>query len=434
MKRLFENKLFDWKTSGMKKPLMIVGARQIGKTYTIENFAKSNFEEYLYFNLEKDLEVRNIFEHSIDDEKIISDIELYLGRKIDIEKTIFFFDEVQVSENFIVSLKYFNESEKPYKIICAGSLLGVKINRFKSSFPVGKIRMEYMYPMNFEEFLMATGNEMLIDKIKECYKNMSPMPDFAHQQAITLYKQYLCIGGMPEAVNNFVENKLDILNFDSHIITDIKDMYIADMQKYVKNSYETVKIEKIYKNIPSQLAKDNKNFKYNFVEETGRKRKYESSIDWLVASKMILINYNSKRMEIPLKVYIDEDTFKLYLSDVGILTNMSEVKFPDIMLDNTFIYKGVLTENYVAQELTFKEESLYYWTSNRSAEIDFVLYSEVDGLIPIEVKSGNNVKSASLNMYINEYKPKYAIRFSTRNFGFENNIKSIPLYAVFCIK
>lgn len=434
MKRLFENKLFDWKASGMKKPLMIVGARQIGKTYTIENFAKSNFEEYLYFNLEKDLEVKNIFEHSIDDEKIISDIELYLGRKIDIEKTIFFFDEVQVSENFIVSLKYFNESEKPYKIICAGSLLGVKINRFKSSFPVGKIRMEYMYPMNFEEFLMATGNEMLIDKIKECYKNMSPMPDFAHQQAITLYKQYLCIGGMPEAVNNFVENKLDILNFDSHIITDIKDMYIADMQKYVKNSYETVKIEKIYKNIPSQLAKDNKNFKYNFVEETGRKRKYESSIDWLVASKMILINYNSKRMEIPLKVYIDEDTFKLYLSDVGILTNMSEVKFPDIMLDNTFIYKGVLTENYVAQELTFKEESLYYWTSNRSAEIDFVLYSEEDGLIPIEVKSGNNVKSASLNMYINEYKPKYAIRFSTRNFGFENNIKSIPLYAVFCIK
>lgn len=434
MQRLFENKLLDWKKSWMKKPLMVVGARQIGKTYTIEHFAKSNFEEYLYFNLEKNSDVRNIFDKYIDDSKIISDIELYLGRKIDIEKTIFFFDEVQVSENFIVSLKYFNESEKPYKIVCAGSLLGVKINRFKSSFPVGKIRMEYMYPMNFEEFLIATGNEMLRDKIKDCYKDMAPMPEFAHEQAITLYKQYLCVGGMPEAVNNFVENKLDILNFDSHIISDIKDMYIADMQKYVKNSYETVKIEKVYKNIPSQLAKDNKNFKYNFIEEMGRKRKYESSIDWLVASKMIFINYNSKRMEIPIKVYIDENTFKLYLSDVGILTNMSEIKFPDIMLDNTFIYKGAITENYVAQELTSKEESLYYWTSNRSAEIDFVLYSEEDGIIPIEVKSGNNVKSVSLNMYINEYKPKYAIRFSTRNFGFENNIKSIPLYAVFCIR
>ena len=434
MQRLFEKRLFDWKESGMKKPLMIVGARQIGKTYTVEKFAKENFEKYLYFNLEKNIDVRNIFEKSIDDERIISDIELYLGKKIDIEKTIFFFDEVQVSESFIVSLKYFNESEKPYKIICAGSLLGVKINRFNGSFPVGKIRMEYMYPMNFEEFLIATGNEMLRDKIRECYKEMSPMPDFAHEQAITLYKQYLCVGGMPEAVNNFIENELDILRFDSHIISDIKDMYIADMQKYVKSSFETVKIEKVYKNIPSQLAKDNKNFKYNFVEETGRKRKYESSIDWLVASKMILINYNAKRMEIPLKVYIDENTFKLYLSDVGILTNMSEIKFPDIMLDNTFIYKGAITENYVAQELTFNEESLYYWTSKRSAEIDFILYSEEDGIIPIEVKSGNNVRSVSLNMYINEYNPKYAIRFSTRNFGFENNIKSIPLYAVFCIK
>ena len=434
MQRLFENKLLDWKKSGMNKPLMVVGTRQIGKTYIIEKFAKENFEEYLYFNLEKNIDVRKIFEKSIDDTKIIEELELYLGKKINIEKTIFFFDEVQVSENFIVSLKYFNESEKPYKIVCAGSLLGVKINRFKSSFPVGKIRMEYMYPMNFEEFLIATGKEMLRDKIKECYETMSPMSDFAHEQAITLYKQYLCIGGMPEAVNNFVENDLDILKFDSHIISDIKDMYIADMQKYVKSSLETVKIEKVYKSIPSQLAKDKKNFQYNFIEETGRKRKYESSIDWLVASKMILINYNSKRMEIPLKVYIDENNFKLYLSDVGILTNMSEIRFPDIMLDKTFIYKGAITENYIAQELAFKGESLYYWTSKRNAEIDFVLYSEQDGIIPIEVKSGNNVRSISLNMYIKEYKPKYAIRFSTRNFGFENNIKSVPLYAAFCVK
>ena len=434
MKRLFEEKLKAWKDSGMKKPLMVVGARQIGKTYTIEKFVKENFEKHLYFNLEKDIEIRNIFERTINDKEIISDIELILGEKIDTEKTIFFFDEVQVSENFIISLKYFNESEIPYKIICAGSLLGVKINRFQNSFPVGKVRIEYMYPMNFEEFLIATGNEMLRDKIVECYNNMSSMPTFAHEQAITLYKNYLCVGGMPEAVSNFVENNEDILSFDSHILSDIKDMYIADMQKYVKTGVESIKIEKIYKNIPSQLAKDNKNFKYSFIEESGRKRKYESSLDWLVASKMVLINYNSKRIEIPLKVYIDEDNFKLYLSDVGILTNISEVKFPDIMLDNNFFYKGTITENYVAQELTFKGETLYYWRSKRDAEIDFLLYSEKDGIIPIEVKSGNNVKSVSLNMYMEEFKPKYAIRFSTRNFGFENNIKSIPLYAVFCIK
>ncbi len=434
MERLFEKKLLDWKQSGMKKPLMVVGARQIGKTYIIEKFAKENFEQYLYFNLEKNSELREIFEKTIDDEKIIENLELYIGKKIDIEKTILFFDEVQVSENFIVSLKYFNESEKPYKIICAGSLLGVKINRFKSSFPVGKIRMETMCPMNFEEFLMASGKEMLKNKIEECYETMTPMPEFAHKQAIELYKKYLCVGGMPEAVKDFVENDLDVEKFDSHIISDIKEMYIADMQKYVKNNLETVKIEKIYKNIPSQLAKDNKNFQYSFIDEDGRKRKYESSIDWLVSSKMILINYNAKRMEIPLKVYIDENKFKLYLSDVGILTSMSEIRFSDIMLDKTFLYKGAITENYIAQELASKEESLYYWTSNRSAEIDFVLYSKEDGIIPIEVKSGNNVRSVSLNMYINKYNPKYAIRFSTRNFGYENNIKSIPLYAAFCVK
>ena len=434
MERLFEKKLLDWKQSGMKKPLMVVGARQIGKTYIIEKFAKENFEQYLYFNLEKNSELRGIFEKTIDDAKIIEYLELYIGKKIDIEKTILFFDEVQVSENFIVSLKYFNESDKPYKIICAGSLLGVKINRFKSSFPVGKVRMETMCPMSFEEFLKATGKEMLKNKIEECYETMMPMPEFAHEQAIDLYKKYLCVGGMPEAVKDFVENDLDVEKFDSHIISDIKDMYIADMQKYVKNNLETVKIEKIYKNIPSQLAKDNKNFQYSFVDEEGRKRKYESSIDWLVSSKMILINYNVKRMEIPLKVYIDENKFKLYLSDVGILTNMSEIRFSDIMLDKTFLYKGAITENYIAQELASKEETLYYWTSNRSAEIDFVLYSKEDGIIPIEVKSGNNVRSVSLNMYINKYNPKYAIRFSTRNFGYENNIKSIPLYAAFCVK
>ena len=437
MKRFFEKTLQNWKETGMKKPLMVVGARQIGKTFIIDEFGKNNFDEYLYFNLEKNKEVKDIFEKTIDDEKIISEIELYIGKKIDIEKTLIFFDEVQESENCIVSLKYFNESEKPYKIICAGSLLGVKINRFKGSFPVGKVRMEYMYPMNFEEFLLAVDKEMLRDQIKKSYSNMSPMPDYAHEQAITLYRQYLCVGGMPEAIKNFVENDLDILKFDSHIIEDIKDSYIADMKKYVSSELEATKIEKVYKNIPSQLAKDKKNFKYSFIDpndENARKRKYESAIDWLIASKLILINYKSKRMEIPLKVYTDEDMFKIYLSDVGLLTCMSEIKFPDIMLDKTFIYKGAITENYIAQELASQGESLYYWTSDRNAEIDFALYTDEDGIIPIEVKSGNNVKSVSLNMYIEEFKPKYAIRFSTRNFGFENNIKSIPLYAAFCIK
>ena len=433
MYRIFEKKLINWKNSGMEKPLMVIGVRQIGKTYTIQKFIKENFEEYIYFNLEKEEYLREIFEKTIDSEKIMDEIELYIGKKIDISKTILFFDEVQVSEKFIVSLKYFCESKRPYKIICAGSLLGVKINRFNDSFPVGKIQMEHMYPMSFEEFLIALNKEMLLEKIKESYENMIPLPTFAHEEALLLYKRYLCVGGMPEAVKNFISNESDILKYDSNILSNIIDMYIADMNKYVKNSLETVKIEKVYKNIPVQLAKDKKTFKYNLIEANARKRMYEHPIEWLISSGMILNSNKIKKAEIPLKVYQDEEYFKLYLSDVGILVAMSEIRFNDLILDKPFSFRRAITENYVAQEFTANDISLYYWTYGRNAEVDFIIYNN-DGIIPVEVKSGDNVRSTSLKFYINENKPKYSIRLSTRNFGFENNIKSIPLYAAFCIK
>lgn len=433
MYRIFEKKLINWKNSGMEKPLMVIGVRQIGKTYTIQKFIKENFEEYIYFNLEKEEYLREIFEKTIDSEKIMDEIELYIGKKIDISKTILFFDEVQVSEKFIVSLKYFCESKRPYKIICAGSLLGVKINRFNDSFPVGKIQMEHMYPMSFEEFLIALNKEMLLEKIKESYENMIPLPTFAHEEALLLYKRYLCVGGMPEAVKNFISNESDILKYDSNILSNIIDMYIADMNKYVKNSLETVKIEKVYKNIPVQLAKDKKTFKYNLIEANARKRMYEHPIEWLISSGMILSSNKIKKAEIPLKVYQDEEYFKLYLSDVGILVAMSEIRFNDLILDKTFSFRGAITENYVAQEFTANDILLYYWTYGRNAEVNFIIYNN-DGIIPVEVKSGDNVRSTNLKFYINENKPKYSIRLSTRNFGFENNIKSIPLYAAFCIK
>ncbi len=217
--------------------------------------------------------------------------------------------------------------------------------------------MEYMYPMTFEEFLIATDNQLLKNKIEECYLNTQPLPDIAHQKALKLYRQYLCVGGMPEAVNNFIENDLDIMRFDSHIVSDIIDMYIADMKKYVNNYLETIKIERVYKNIPSQLAKDKK---------------------------------------------INEDSFKLYLSDVGILTNISEINYSDIMLDKAFEYKGAITENYIAQQLSVNKNSLYFWTHGKNAEIDFLLYNN-DGIIPIEVKSRKQCK-------INKFKYIYKRR------------------------
>ena len=434
MKRQFEEKLIEWKNNGMKKPLMVIGARQIGKTYTIEKFINENFEEHLMFNVEKEEAVKNIFEKSIDDEEVVRELELYLNKKIDLDKTIIFFDEVQESERLITSLKYFCESSKPYKIICAGSLLGVKLKRFNSSFPVGKVEIKYMYPLNFEEFLIAVGKEMLRDKIVECYKTMSPMPKFAHDEAIRLYHEYLCVGGMPDAINNFVNNELDILKFNQNILSDIKIAYMADMNKYLENKNESVKIETVYNSIPEQLAKENKNFQYTVLEENARGRKYRSAIEWLIASKLVLMANKISKVQDPMKYFIDKNTFKLYLSDVGLLTNISEIKLNQIILDEDYIFKGVLTENYIAQEFASKEISLYYWESDGNAEVDFLLSTNDEGIIPIEVKSGINNKSKSLNVYIEQNKPKYAIRFSTRNFGFENNIKSIPLYAVFCVK
>ena len=433
MKRLFEDTLIKWKNNGMKKPLMVIGARQTGKTYTIEKFISENFEEHLSFNIEKEERIRDIFEKSIDAEVIIKELELYIGKNIDLDKTVIFFDEIQESERLITSLKYFCESKLPFKIICAGSLLGVKLKRLKSSFPVGKVTIEYMYPLNFEEFLLATGKEMLRDKIKECYKTMTPLPDFAHEDALKLYRLYLCVGGMPEAVDNFVNNGLDIFKFDFKILSNIRESYVADMKKYVDNKSESVKIEKVYYSIPEQLAKENKNFQYSILEKNARSRKYRNPIVWLMASKLVLIANNVKRVEIPLKVFADENTFKLYLSDVGLLLNLSEIKYNEVLMDEDFNFKGVITENYVAQELIRQFPSLYYWTSDRDAEVDFLIHTN-DGIIPIEVKSGINNKSKSLNVYIEYNKPKYAIRLSTRNFGFENNIKSIPLYATFCIK
>ena len=433
MQRKFEKILSDWKEKYIQKPLMVVGVRQIGKTYTIDSFCKKNFPNYLYINLEKQKDICSIFDDTIEPEKIIERIKLYLNISFDEENTVLFFDECQVSENFITSLKYFCESKTPYKIVCAGSLLGVKINRFNSSFPVGKVRIEYMYPMDFEEFLMALDEKMLIAEIKKSFQNMKAMDTILHEKAMELYQKYLCVGGMPEVVNNFLENKGHISELDSNIIQNIIDMYVSDMSKYTTYPSEKVKIENIYKNVSTQLAKENKKFQYSIIEKGADKRKYYTSIEWLISSNMVYACHNINKVEIPLKVFMDENNFKLYLSDVGLLTKMSGVRYNDIIFNVPFMYRGVITENYVAQNFIASGIDLYYWTSKNLAEIDFLLYNK-DGIIPVEVKSNDNNQSKSLKTYMEKYNPKYAIRISSKNFGYENKIMSIPLYAIFCIK
>lgn len=432
MKRNFWNKLIEWKNNDIETPLMVVGARQVGKTYIIDKFCRENFDDYIYINLKDEPNIIDFFKESIPTTEKVRKLELKLNRGIK-ENTVIFFDEIQESEELISSLKYFCECDFPYKIVCAGSLLGVKLRRFNSSFPVGKVNIVHMYPMGFEEFLIGIGEELVIDEIKKCYDTNTKIDDFLHNKLLNYYRLYLCVGGMPASVLNLRDNKLNILDYNSNIISSIIEAYLADMKRYTLNYFETVKIEKIYKNMPSQLAKENKKFQYGKIEKNARSRDYESALDWLLSSDLVIKCNLVNRLETPLKGFADESCFKLYFSDVSILTNMLDMPYNRILLDEDIMYKGVIAENYVANELIKNNFSLYYWNINQVAEIDFLLDTN-DGVIPVEVKANDNVTSKSLKYYVSKYNPSYSIKVSTKNFGFENGIKSVPLYAVFCIK
>ena len=430
MERNLYKNLLEWKKNKSNMPYMLVGVRQTGKTHLLTEFCKKEFKNYIYINLDSMENIREIFENTIIPEEIIKNIEVILNIDINIENTIIFLDEIQVSERAISSLKYFCESEKPYKIVCAGSLLGVKINRFQSSFPVGKVWIDYLYPMNFSEFLKAIGENKLLSLIEEAYKKMTPLIDSIHKKALDLYYDYMCIGGMPVAILEYINKGKNVLKFDDNISRNIITSYLADMAKYTENT-ESVKNSKIYNSIPSQLGKENKKFKYSLVEKSARSREYDSSLNWLISSNMIIKCQGVKTPRSPLKSNI-EDNFKVYLSDIGLLRVLANIEKNEILLNKNMLYKGILAENYVAQILYDKKRELFYWGLGSQYEVDFLM--NIDGdIIPIEVKANDNVTSKSLNYYINRFRPKYSIRISTKNFGFNNNIKSIPLYAVHMI-
>ena len=429
MHRKIEKELKIWQEN-YKMPLMLVGARQTGKTYILDTFCKTNYKNYVYINLDKEENIKEVFDKTIEPSEIIEKIEIIKNIVINPLDTILFLDEIQVSERAITSLKYFCESDKPYKIVCAGSLLGVKINRFKSSFPVGKVTIKYLYPMDFEEFLTALKEDKLIDEIKKHYESNEALMDPIHEKALDLYKKYLVLGGMPAIINDFIDNDCNIAHVNFELQEQIITSYLADMNKYTYNS-EGIKNSAIYNSIPKELARVNNTFKYSLVDKDARKIRYESSLDWLLASNMILKCELTEKNESPLKAFASSDKFKLYLSDVGLLRALSNIDYSEILLDKNEMYKGVLTENYIACELYPKYKELYYYTFSKY-EIDFLIKINGD-IIPIEVKSGRRTNSKSLGEYIKKYSPKYSIRISSKNFGFENNIKSIPLYAVFCI-
>lgn len=430
MKRKIYQKLLEWKNSADKKPLIIEGARQIGKTYIVNEFAHNEYSNSVYINFEMDKNWDTIFEN-LNPSAIIENIKQISKINIIPNESLIIFDEVQKSEKALNSLKYFCEFEKNIDIIAMGSLLGIAVNREEYSFPVGKVNILKMQQLDFEEFLLAYNEGEKVEIIKEHYIKNTPMNEMIHKQLIDLYKLYLFLGGMPEVVKNYVETKnLQIARIKQD---EIVNTYIRDMTKYnSKTDYS--KTVMTYNSITANLAKENKKFMYSTIKKSARAKDYESATEWIELSGIGKKIYKVNQIKTPLEAYKDLEMFKFYMNDNGLLGAKGKIMYEEIMNeDESFSdFKGGLAENYVMSQLIENNDEIYYYKDDKNIEVDFII--KLDGkIIPIEVKSGKRNRSISLNNYIKKYNPEYFIRISTKNFGFENAIKSVPLYAVWCI-
>ena len=422
--------LLKWKNNKEKTPLILYGAIQVGKTYTILSFGKENYKNVAYINFEDNSEISKIFEQDLEVERMIKELSVKLGISILEEDTLIFFDEIQACERALTSLKYFAESKTKYHVIAAGSLLGIALNRQKYSFPVGKVKMLTLYPLDFEEFLWALNKKDLVNMIRQAF--LEDKEFSLHSLANQYYRLYLAIGGMPRAILEYKE-KQD-MDFVTAILKDINNSYIADMAKYA-TSTQTTKIMAVYNIISSQLAKENKKFQYKLIKSGARAYEYETAINWLNASGIINQCTKIKEGKLPLSAFIEPESFKIYMSDVGLLCSKFGIPTNIVIVENDNMndFKGALAENYVCNSLVQCGLKPYYWESNGKAEVDFVVQDKEGNIIPIEVKSGIHTRSKSLNVFKSLYKIPYSIRISTKNFGFENDIKCIPLYSVFCL-
>ena len=394
-------------------------------------FGRINYENVAYFNFETNPKLNRTFEENISPDYLIPILSHISGQTIVKEKTLIIFDEVQLCERALTSLKYFCEDAPDYHIIVAGNLLGVAVNRAKFSFPVGKVDMKTMYPMDMEEFMIAMGEEKLAAQVRQCFETNTAMPSALHDAAMQLYRQYLVVGGMPECVLQFAQTRDYILirNTQDTILAS----YLNDMSKY-NNLNEIKKTRLAYDNITVQLSKKNTRFQYKLIKKGGRASEFENAIEWLCLSGIVSQVYRIEQIKKPLENYRDIDAFKIYVSDLGLLCAKKDLVANDIlyMAEELNDFKGGMAENYVNVQLSINGYHTYYWESARGAEIDFVIQRN-EQLIPIEVKSADNTRAKSLKVYMETYDPEYAIKLSAKNFAFEDNKKTVPLYAAFCI-
>ncbi len=426
MYRIAIEKLYKWKNSKRRKPLIIEGARQVGKTWLMKEFGKQAYSDTVYINFDSNTRMADLFAVDLDTERLILGLELYAGRKIDSDNTLLIFDEVQEVPKALASLKYFYENAPQYHIVCAGSLLGIALHQ-GTSFPVGKVDFLKLYPLSFSEFLMATGNERFAKLLKK--QDFEMITNFK-QTYIDALKQYYFVGGMPEAVQSFAESK--DFNEVRTIQKRILAAYEQDFSKHAPNEI-VPKIRMLWNSIPSQLARENKKFIYGLVREGSRAREYETAIMWLSDCGLVHKVSRVNAAGIPLKAYEDLKAFKLFIVDVGLLGCMTGLHQRTLLDgDDLFVeFKGALTEQYVCQQLkTIEDLGIYYYTNDRgSCEIDFVIDTG-EQIIPIEVKAETNLRAKSLKTYRERFEPELSVRTSMADYKKEDWLLNLPLYAI----
>lgn len=437
MRRAISHKLQAWSESSHRKPLVIFGARQVGKTYAIKQLASDRYDSLAYIDFSRDAQAAALFNASLAPTELVPKLEVFLHTSINPDRTLIVFDEVQLCERALTSLKYFCDDAPQYHVVAAGSLLGVALKRERYSFPVGKVDLLQLHPLSFEEFLWAHGETRLADAIRDAYENASDQAFALHDRAMQLVHEYELIGGMPEIVSAYVANDapgIDALESARNKQREINIAYLADMAKYATPT-ETPRIMAVWNSIPQQLAKENHKFQYKLIKSGGRAAVYENAIAWLDAAGIIMRCTQVTEATAPLKTFENRSSFKVYTADVGLLASQYEATPQDLgpATDKAAGFRGGITENYVLQQLVASDSSVYYWGTTSKAEVEFIARAKQGDVIPIEVKSGRNVTARSLESFRERYHPPYLVRVSARNFGVGNGIRSIPLYAAWLL-
>ncbi len=424
MKRLLLDKLLEWKQFKDRKPLILQGARQVGKTWILKEFSKQHYSNCFYFNFEENPGLVELFSKSLKTDFLIEQLSFFYGSNISVSDSLIIFDEIQVSPKALTSLKYFYDERPDLHIAAAGSLLGVSFGK-SSSFPVGKVNFMTLYSMSLVEFLLAEDKKLLVDYLQKNDTQKS-IASSVHEQLLNLYKKYLYVGGMPAVVKSWIADRdpKQVRFLQSEIIK----AYEKDFSKYTAPA-DAIKISEVWKTIPAVLSKENKKFQYRNITPSARASSYRTAIEWLDKAGLIHLSYNIKTPKLPLSGYSDYSKFKIYFHDTGLLGCMLNLESRSIVNREALFseYNGAFTENFTACELLRSgEDRLYYWSSKSDAEIDFII--NINGVVPIEVKSGYSRHKKSLSAYGEKYNPNFLIRLSPREYVESGDFINIPLY------